>query len=47
MPQVAGLLGAGPELTIEIALTNGRRVRCPAGIDLAVLARLLPVLDGA
>ena len=47
MPQVAGLLGAGPELTIEIALTNGRRITVPARIDPAVLARLLPVLDGA
>jgi transposase len=45
--QVTGLLGAGPELTIEIALANGRRVTVPAGIDPAVLARLLPVLDGA
>ena len=39
--------GASPELTIEIALANGRRVMVPAGIDPAVLARLLPVLDGA
>jgi transposase len=44
--QVIGLLRAGPELTIEIALANGRRVTVPARIDPAVLARLLSVLDG-
>lgn len=46
-PPVAASLGASPELKIEIALANGRRVTVPAGIDPAVLARLLPVLDGA
>lgn len=47
VPQVGGLLGVSPEMTLEIALTNGRRVTVPAGIDPSVLARLLPVLDGA
>lgn len=48
LPQLAtGPLGTGPKLTIEIASTNERRVTVPAGINPAVLARLLPVLDGA
>jgi transposase len=46
-PPVAGLLGAGPKMTIEIALPNGRRITVPTAIDPAVLARLLPVLDSA
>jgi hypothetical protein len=36
-----------PEAKIEITLANGRRVTVPVSIDPAVLARLLPVLDGA
>jgi hypothetical protein len=36
-----------PETKVEIVLTNGRRVVAPASIDLAALARLLPVLDRA
>ena len=36
-----------PEAKIEITLANGRRVSVPTSIDPAVLARLLPVLDGA
>ena len=34
------------DMKIDIALANGRRVTVPASIDPAVLARLLPVLDG-
>lgn len=36
-----------PADEIKIALVNGRRLTVPAAIDPAVLARLLPVLDGA
>lgn len=32
--------------TLAITLVNGRRVVVPVRIDLALLARLLPVLDG-
>jgi len=38
---------SSPESKIEITLANGRRVSVAASIDPAVLARLLPVLDGA
>ena len=38
---------SNPEAKVEITLANGRRVSVPASIDPAVLARLLPVLDGA
>jgi transposase len=37
---------AAPAETIDIVLSNGRRLTIPARIDPAVLARLLPVLDG-
>jgi len=33
--------------TLEITLVNGRQVVVPVTIDPALLARLLPVLDGA
>ena len=33
--------------TLAITLVNGRHVVVPARIDPALLARLLPVLDGA
>jgi transposase len=35
-----------PEATIDIVLRNGRRVIVPASIAPAVLARLLPILEG-
>jgi transposase len=40
-------LRSNPEAKIKITLANGRRVSLSASIDPAVLARLLPVLDGA
>ena len=40
-------LRSNPEAKIKITLANGRRVSISASIDPAVLARLLPVLDGA
>lgn len=33
--------------TIEIGLPNGRRLTIPSSLDPAVLARLLPILDGS
>ena len=33
--------------TLAITLVNGRHLVVPAGIDPVILARLLPVLDGA
>lgn len=33
-------------ITVAITLVNGRHIVVPAGIDPALLARLLPVLDG-
>ncbi len=42
-------VGAAParEATIEIVLRNGRRMIVPASIAPAVLARLLPILEGS
>ena len=34
------------ECQIEIALTNGRRLVVPSGVDPEALARLLPVVEG-
>jgi len=34
-------------MTIEIGLPNVRRLTIPASLDPAVLARLLPILDGS
>jgi len=42
---VAAQEGSGA-VTVAITLVNGRQIVVPAGIDLAFLARLLPVLDG-
>ncbi|PYE84188.1 IS66-like element accessory protein TnpA [Phyllobacterium leguminum] len=39
--------GSGPDMRIEIALANGRRVTIPATLDPSLLARLLPVLDAS
>ena len=39
--------GWGLEAKFEIVLANGRRVIFPASIAPTVLARLLPVLEGA
>jgi transposase len=33
--------------TIEIGLPNGRRLTIPSSLDPAVLAQLLPILDGS
>jgi transposase len=33
--------------TIEISLSNGRRLTIPASLDPAILARLLPVVDAS
>jgi len=38
---------AGVDERIEIVLANGRRLTIPATLNPAVLARLLPVLDGS
>jgi transposase len=40
-------LRSNPEAKIKITFANGRRVSISTSIDPAVLARLLPVLDGA
>ncbi|NMA96534.1 IS66-like element accessory protein TnpA [Pelagibacterium sediminicola] len=39
------LSGSGPDVRIEIALPNGRRLTVPATLDPGILARLLPVVD--
>ena len=41
------VVAAGTEATIEIVLPNGRRMIVAASIDPVVLARLLPILEGA
>jgi transposase len=46
-PHLGSPDGWGLEAKFEIVLANGRRVIFPASIDSAVLARLLPVLEGA
>jgi transposase len=46
-PRLASSDGPGPAATIEIVLTNGRRVMVPSSVDPAALARLLPVLERA
>jgi transposase len=46
-PDAAPAKASVREAKVEVTLTNGRRVLVPASIDPAVLARLLPVLDGA
>ena len=35
-----------PDCQVEIALTNGRRLIVPTGVDTQALARLLSVVDG-
>lgn len=45
--QPTKVLAAGTDVTIEIVLTNGRRMIVAASIDPVVLARLLPVVEGA
>lgn len=45
-PNAGRAKASAREATVEVTLTNGRRVLVPASIDPAVLARLLPVLDG-
>jgi transposase len=46
-PPRSARASAGSGAKIEIVLANGRRLTVPAAIDPEVLARLLPVLDGA
>jgi transposase len=46
-PASAMPAASAPETRIEIVLSNGRRIVVPASIDPLVLARLLPVLEGA
>lgn len=36
-----------PDATIEIVLRSGRRMIVPASIEAAVLARLLPIVEGS
>lgn len=46
-PRLGSPDGSGRDTRFEIVLANGRRVIVPLSVDLAALARLLPVLERA
>lgn len=46
-PRLGSPDGSGRDARFEIVLANGRRVIVPLSVDLAALARLLPVLERA